>query len=75
MLGVFIFLLVVSFLIRMYASNQVHMDEDGVSQKTYRRCDENPRDRRHKWVVRPDNSDYRGIYICQTCGKIPGEDE
>lgn len=38
------------------------------------RCDQNPEDRKHKWVIRFDNSDHKGYLICKVCGKLPGED-
>lgn len=37
-------------------------------------CDQNPDDRKHKWVIRFENGDRKGYLICKTCGKIPGED-
>lgn len=38
------------------------------------RCDTNPDDRKHKWVIRFENNDRKGYLVCKSCGKIPGDD-
>ena len=39
-----------------------------------KRCDTNPDDRKHSWVVRFSNEDRKGYLVCKVCNKVPGDD-
>lgn len=39
-----------------------------------KRCDTDPVDRKHKWIVRFNNDDHKGYLVCKVCGKLPGEE-
>lgn len=72
MLGFGLLILSVIFLLRILAPKPLDL---GDSTREYKRCDQNPDDRRHKWILRFETRDRRGYLVCKMCGKIPGEDE
>jgi hypothetical protein len=72
MLGFFLMLLVIGVILYFIAPKPV--DPGKPDSYSGRPCDENPDDRKHRWVLRFEKGDRRGYLICKVCGKIPGED-
>lgn len=75
MLGFFFFILILALAVKFSVPKLDSKSEPGEDNThKYRRCEDNPVDKKHKWVLRFDNNDHRGYLICKRCDKIPGED-